>query len=336
MKKPYVLSTQQRLWSDWVYAQADLSFCWAHYSFVLPRKNSACCINQLTYFCFFCLTVCITWAASWQNQQNGMCTQISLVNCPVWSESSLSAWRKLGSLLPIERTLETLIRLGRCPGWSASSLGAQSFCWFCHGKLSACSAFEKHCFLNVLKCWNSFCYTWWLPYAWPACVASCAQMFHWYYLCLVLRVVFAKCSPEPKAHWWAYVCRHHLTVRWLSVVFSPHSFKHLFLRNHWAHWSQISHGFSMGCCWNGPGHMTKMAAMPIYGKKLKKSSSPELKGWWPWNLVCSIGCLSTTKFVQMKTLGWPWLILRQGQIWSLMLLYGKKGKTMDLSSVIWN
>ena len=27
-----------------------------------------------------------------------------------------------------------------------------------------------------------------------------------------------------------------------------------------------------------PGHMTKMAAMPIYGKNLKKSSSPELLG----------------------------------------------------------
>ena len=26
---------------------------------------------------------------------------------------------------------------------------------------------------------------------------------------------------------------------------------------------------------NGPGHMIKMAAMPIYGKNLKKSSSPE-------------------------------------------------------------
>ena len=26
---------------------------------------------------------------------------------------------------------------------------------------------------------------------------------------------------------------------------------------------------------NGPGHMNKMAAMPIYGKNLKKSSSPE-------------------------------------------------------------
>ena len=28
-------------------------------------------------------------------------------------------------------------------------------------------------------------------------------------------------------------------------------------------------------CINGLGHMTKMAAMPIYGKNLKKSSSPE-------------------------------------------------------------
>ena len=30
-------------------------------------------------------------------------------------------------------------------------------------------------------------------------------------------------------------------------------------------------------CINGTGHMTKMAAMPIYGKNLKKSSSPEPK-----------------------------------------------------------
>ena len=33
-------------------------------------------------------------------------------------------------------------------------------------------------------------------------------------------------------------------------------------------------------CINGPGHMTKMAAMPIYGKNLKKSS-PELAGQFP-------------------------------------------------------
>ena len=42
-------------------------------------------------------------------------------------------------------------------------------------------------------------------------------------------------------------------------------------------------------CINGPGHMTKMAAMPIYGKNLKKSSSPELAGRFPRNLVCISG-----------------------------------------------
>ena len=33
----------------------------------------------------------------------------------------------------------------------------------------------------------------------------------------------------------------------------------------------------MKVCSNGPGHMTKLAAMPIYGKNLKKTSSPEPK-----------------------------------------------------------
>ena len=55
-------------------------------------------------------------------------TQLSLGICPAWSESSLTAWRKLGSLA----TVKTLIRLDGCPGWSESSLGAQSLCWFCH------------------------------------------------------------------------------------------------------------------------------------------------------------------------------------------------------------
>ena len=32
----------------------------------------------------------------------------------------------------------------------------------------------------------------------------------------------------------------------------------------------------------------------------------------------------------MMTLSWPWPILRQGQIWSIMLLYGKKVK-LELS-----
>ena len=55
---------------------------------------------------------------------------------------------------------------------------------------------------------------------------------------------------------------------------------------------------------NELGYMTNMAAMPIYGKNLKKSSSPEAINWWPWNLVCSIVYASTTKIVQIMTLGW--------------------------------
>ena len=78
---------------------------------------------------------------------------------------------------------------------------------------------------------------------------------------------------------------------------------------------------------NELGHMTNMAAMPIYGKNLKKSSSPEPIDRWPWNLVCSIVYASTTKGVQIITLGWPWHILRQGQIWWHRLLCGKKWKS---------
>ena len=63
--------------------------------------------------------------------------------------------------------------------------------------------------------------------------------------------------------------------------------------------------------------------MPIYGKNLKKSSSPEAIGRWPWKLVCSIVYASTTKVVQIMILGWPWSILRQGQIWSHRLCMGK-------------
>ena len=54
---------------------------------------------------------------------------------------------------------------------------------------------------------------------------------------------------------------------------------------------------------NELGHMYKMAAMPIYGKKFKKSSHAEPMDRWSWNFVCSIVYASTTKIVQMMTLG---------------------------------
>ena len=44
--------------------------------------------------------------------------------------------------------------------------------------------------------------------------------------------------------------------------------------------------------WHDAGHMTKMAAMPIYGKNPLKSSSPEPTHWFPRNLVYSIGELA--------------------------------------------
>ena len=42
--------------------------------------------------------------------------------CPVWSESSLSAWRNIGSTATNERTVK---QTGGCPGWSESSLSVQ-------------------------------------------------------------------------------------------------------------------------------------------------------------------------------------------------------------------
>ena len=65
------------------------------------------------------------------------------------------------------------------------------------------------------------------------------------------------------------------SVRLSSVRPSSTLFKHLRLQNHWASQSQISYGASLGCS-NGPVHMTKTVAMPIYGKNLKQSSSLEL------------------------------------------------------------
>ena len=55
-------------------------------------------------------------------------------------------------------------------------------------------------------------------------------------------------------------------------------------------------------CSNGRDHMTKMAALP-YGKNIKETSSPEPKSQRLANVVYSTECVSTTKFVQMMTLG---------------------------------
>ena len=54
-------------------------------------------------------------------------------------------------------------------------------------------------------------------------------------------------------------------IRRPSIVVRPSSiFKDLLLQNRLAYQSQISYGASV--CSRGLGHMTKMAATPIYGK----------------------------------------------------------------------
>ena len=87
----------------------------------------------------------------------------------------------------------------------------------------------------------------------------------------------------------------------------------------------------MKVCLNGLCHMTSMAAMPIYGKNLKKSSSLEPKDNWPWKFVCSIGYSSTSKFAQMMTLSLPWParsnLIPYAFVW-------EKGKIMDFSETI--
>ena len=81
---------------------------------------------NLDWIQLFCLEPRQKWEASWQNKQNDCApakTQISLGICPIWSEFSLSAWRKLGFLA---------IHWAHREDWSESLLYAQSFCWFCY------------------------------------------------------------------------------------------------------------------------------------------------------------------------------------------------------------
>ena len=75
-------------------------------------------------------------------------TQINMGIRPVWSEPSLSAWRKLWTLATHWAHSRDSDQTG-CPGWSESSLAAQSFCWFYHGlaHISSVSLFDF--------CWSS-------------------------------------------------------------------------------------------------------------------------------------------------------------------------------------
>ena len=129
-------------------------------------------------------------------------------------------------------------------------------------------------------------------------------------------------SPEPKAHQWVY-----------SIARHPSStlFKHFLFRNPLANQSNFI------WWWNGIGERKFVQMVQVtlprwpqcpymMVKTFIKKSSSEPNGQYHWNLVYSIEHLSTTKFVQMMTPGWPLTFLCKGQICFLKLLYGKTPK----------
>ena len=84
---------------------------------------------------------------------------------------------------------------------------------------------------------------------------------------------------------------------------------------------------------NGPGHMTKMAAMPLYGKNLKNlilwnQKAYDLETWY---------VASGARVLPSLFKWWPWvdLDLFYGNVkfGSLCFCMGK-GKTMDISETI--
>ena len=134
--------------------------------------------------------------------------------------------------------------------------------------------------------------------------------------------------------WWAYRIGRPLSY---VVVRRPHSLNifsskttgpikvkfHMELL--WDGWMKV--------CSNGLGHMTKMAAMPIYGKNLKKfllqnQKADDLETWY-----ASSGALVLPSLLKW----WPLVDLTYFTARSNMVRYAfvwEKGKTMDFSENI--
>ena len=99
---------------------------WCTFSFLMYLYRNSCVLRRLIWICTvdYCLPGTLgmkgltKWAASWQNQQNGMCAQRRLTSA--WAsaqsdQSSLSAWRKLGSLATHWAHSEDSDKTGRMP-----------------------------------------------------------------------------------------------------------------------------------------------------------------------------------------------------------------------------
>ena len=91
---------------------------------ILLGKTSLFKVLEFKQF-FLCPRI---WAASWQNQQNGICAQRSLRSAwaSAQSDQVFAVRMKKAQVLNYPLSAQwRLIRLGGCQGWSESSLGTQ-------------------------------------------------------------------------------------------------------------------------------------------------------------------------------------------------------------------
>ena len=107
----------------------------------MPFHSSHPCIKYLKICTPFFSEVCI---GAWICQ---------VVNCywTVWSESSLSTWRNLGSLANPLSAQPRLIRLGRAQADLSLRWADTQFCWFCHVVAYITETSLKKCLFAVYR-----------------------------------------------------------------------------------------------------------------------------------------------------------------------------------------
>ena len=95
-----------------------------------------------------------------------------------------------------------------------------------------------------------------------------------------------------------------ITITWPLPVrrLSVHTFERLLLLNPWSTFFQTLCELKIST--NGHQPLSKMAAVPIYGKIHLKPLLSRTKKEWSWILVYNIGYSRTTKYIQTVTLGW--------------------------------
>ena len=93
------------------------------------------------------MSLCMTQLTKWCERPAK--TQISLGTHPLWSESSLSTWRKIGSLATHTARIEATDQTGRCPGWSECSLGTRHFVGFVVLQLKSILFMDFYSSLNI-------------------------------------------------------------------------------------------------------------------------------------------------------------------------------------------